>query len=162
MNILNDAEIASAAQDENRRLTSVTLKDGRVLNCKALGLFIGSSPKTTWADGVNRDPRGYVIVGQDGAQLETSVPGVFAAGDVRAGSIHRVITSAADGAAAISMTHEYLAKAAAKPVEPKTVQAGSEYETDAALIPDDSADKWLNTLWVYDSSVPFTGFDHHA
>jgi thioredoxin reductase len=156
--ILGDAEIASAQQDENGELTTITLKDGRVLNCKALGLFIGSSPKTTWADGVERDQRGYILVGQGGAELETSVPGVFAAGDVRAGSIHRVITSAADGAAAISMTHQYLSKLADAG---KMVQGGSEFETDAAVIPDDGADKWMNALWTYDWSVPFTGWDSH-
>ena len=161
VSILHEAEIASAQLDENGDLRTITLKDGRVLNCKALGLFIGSSPKTTWADGVERDERGYIKVGENGAELETSVPGVFAAGDVRAGSIHRVATAAGDGSVAISMIHSYLSKLAAEPVAPKMVQAGSEYEADAALIPDDGADKWMNAMYSYDIINPFTGWDSH-
>jgi thioredoxin reductase (NADPH) len=52
---------------------------------------------------------GKVLVGQGGAgPLETNVPGVFAAGDVRVGSIGRVATSAGEGGAAVSFVHEYL------------------------------------------------------
>jgi thioredoxin reductase (NADPH) len=59
-----------------------------------------------WLDGVvERDPDGYVITGDS---LATSVPGVFAAGDVRAGSVKRVASAAGEGAVAIQLVHRYL------------------------------------------------------
>jgi len=116
--ILEGAEVGSVQEDADRRMTGVTLKDGRVLPAGALGLFVGSAPSTDWT-GVERDEHGFVTVGH-GEPLETSTPGVFAAGDVRAGSIHRVITAAADGAAAISMTHGYMDELRARAAESST------------------------------------------
>ena len=89
----------------------------------AAGLFvlIGSVPRTAWLpDDVRRDRAGFVLTGADrdgshsGAELrlplETSVPGVFAIGDIRAGSIKRVATAVGDGATVISVIHGYLAE----------------------------------------------------
>lgn len=88
------------------------------------GLFvmIGAEPRTEWlADVVARDERGYILTGADIAEsghwpldrppmlLETSLPGVFAAGDVRAGSVKRVTTAMGEGATAIQLVHQYLA-----------------------------------------------------
>jgi thioredoxin reductase (NADPH) len=89
----------------------------------AAGLFvlIGSVPRTSWLPAeVRRDAAGFVHTGPDrdgggdpGTQmrlpLETGVPGVFAIGDVRAGSIKRVATAVGDGATVISLIHGYLA-----------------------------------------------------
>ncbi|MEZ5063025.1 MAG: FAD-dependent oxidoreductase, partial [Solirubrobacterales bacterium] len=74
-------------------LEAVTLKDGERLPVRFLFLFLGAVPCTDWLGGtVARDDKGFILTGSDagaaGAQ-ETSVPGVFAAGDVRAGSIKR-------------------------------------------------------------------------
>jgi thioredoxin reductase (NADPH) len=89
---------------------------------EAAGLFvlIGSTPRTAWLpEAVMRDESGFVRTGSDpvpdasegrGAMpLQTSVPGVFAIGDVRAGSIKRVATAVGDGATVISLLHGYLA-----------------------------------------------------
>lgn len=104
-------ETESVQTDAHGRMTGVTLKDGTKLKAGALGLFIGSSPQTDWAQ-VARDEHGYVKVGEMGAdQLETTIPGVFAAGDVRSGAIHRVASAIGDGAAAVTMIHGYLAHA---------------------------------------------------
>jgi thioredoxin reductase (NADPH) len=85
------------------------------------GLFvlIGSMPRTSWLpDEVERDPAGFVRTGRevttatDGTMrlsLETSLSGVFAVGDVRAGSIKRVATAVGDGATVIATLHGYLA-----------------------------------------------------
>lgn len=86
------------------------------------GLFvlIGSTPRTTWLpEAVHRDESGFVRTGSDhvpdGSEgsdampLETSVPGVFAIGDVRTGSVKRVATAVGDGATVISLLHGYLA-----------------------------------------------------
>ncbi|MHC6592517.1 NAD(P)/FAD-dependent oxidoreductase [Arthrobacter sp. C152] len=87
---------------------------------EAAGLFvlIGSVPRTSWLpDTVERDPAGFLRTGasrdtgpaRPTLALETSLPGVFAIGDVRAGSIKRVATAVGDGATVVSMLHTYLA-----------------------------------------------------
>jgi thioredoxin reductase (NADPH) len=87
-----------------------------------LYVFIGASPRTEWlgAD-VVRDEKGYIVTGPDLAQndrwplarppfaLETSVPGVFAAGDVRLDSMKRVASAVGEGAMSIYLVHRYLA-----------------------------------------------------
>lgn len=76
---------------------------------EATGLFvlIGSVPRTSWLpDEVERDEAGFVRA----PNLETSLRGVFAIGDVRAGSIKRVATAVGDGATVIAMIHGYLAE----------------------------------------------------
>ncbi len=94
--------------------------DGRATEeLEATGLFvlIGSVPRTSWLpDEVRRDPAGFVRTGPDADDpdgtmrhlLETTLPGVFAIGDVRAGSVKRVATAVGDGATVISRIHGYL------------------------------------------------------
>ena len=86
-------------------------------------VFIGAAPRTDWLDGVvARDERGFILAGPDVREhgwplardpyvLETSVPGVFVAGDVRARSIKRVASAVGEGSMAVSLIHEYLASA---------------------------------------------------
>src|SRR3954467_10389443 len=86
-------------------------------------VFIGAAPRTDWLEGVlARDERGFVLAGpavrdrgwplkRDPYVLETSVPGVFVAGDVRARSIKRVASAVGEGSMAVSLIHEYLASA---------------------------------------------------
>jgi thioredoxin reductase (NADPH) len=88
----------------------------------ALFIMIGGEPHTQWLpDGVARDAQGYLVTGRDvleqpgvlrdGADplpLETSMPGVFAAGDVRQGSIKRVASAVGEGATVVRLVHEYL------------------------------------------------------
>ncbi len=114
------SEIASMKVGSDGRLISVTLKDGTVIPCASVGVFIGSAPDTSWLGDIERDERGYITVGKGGAgMMETNMPGVFAAGDVRAGTIHRVASAASDGGAAISETHSYLAGLLATTRPPK-------------------------------------------
>jgi thioredoxin reductase (NADPH) len=83
----------------------------------ALVILIGAHPHTEWLpDEVARDDWGYVLTGAPAGAarpLETSLPGVFAAGDVRAGSVKRVAAAVGDGALAVSGVHAYLAGGAA-------------------------------------------------
>jgi thioredoxin reductase (NADPH) len=91
-----------------------------VLDADACFVFIGASPRTDWLDGVvARDERGFILAGPDAKVagwglerdpylLETTVPGVFVAGDVRARSIKRVASAVGEGSMAVSLVHQYL------------------------------------------------------
>ena len=106
------------------RLEAIWLKNsltGRERSESADGLFmlIGADPHSDWlADTVERDSRGFLVTGSDVIHWplqrpplpqETSMPGVFAAGDVRQGSVKRVASAVGEGAAAILQVHRYLA-----------------------------------------------------
>ena len=85
-----------------------------------LFLFIGAEPNTDWLAGsdIARDAKGFVLTGKPvGAAhlLETSRPGVFAIGDVRAGSIKRVAAAVGEGAQVVAALHAYLADTGAHP-----------------------------------------------
>ncbi|HEY1539541.1 MAG TPA: FAD-dependent oxidoreductase [Solirubrobacteraceae bacterium] len=115
---------AVSAHGEGDRLSSLLLRDGdgveSDLDCDACFVFIGASPRTDWLAGVvRRDDRGFILAGldvkgdgwgleRDPHLLETSVPGVFVAGDVRARSIKRVASAVGEGAMAVSLIHQYL------------------------------------------------------
>ncbi|AVZ76875.1 fused response regulator/thioredoxin-disulfide reductase [Streptomyces lunaelactis] len=119
-----------AGGEGDRHLQRLTLRDNRTGDVRTtdaswLFVFIGAEPPTGWLDGVvRRDERGFVLTGPDllseGARpagwplsrdpyhLETSVPGVFAAGDVRAESVKRVASAVGEGAMAVSLVHRYM------------------------------------------------------
>jgi thioredoxin reductase (NADPH) len=95
------------------------------LPAAALFIFIGAEPHTDLvANVVERDSSGYILTGPDLLKnghrpagwklqrdpffLETSVPGIFAAGDVRHGSIKRMATAVGEGAMAVALIHQYL------------------------------------------------------
>jgi thioredoxin reductase (NADPH) len=118
---------AIAAEGENGRLARLRLRgpdrDERSVDADACFIFIGALPRTDWLDGVvARDERGFILAGADVREhgwplareprpLETSVPGVFVAGDVRSRSIKRVASAVGEGSMAVSLIHEYLAEA---------------------------------------------------
>lgn len=104
-----------SAVEGTSRLSSLTWQDHaleRDVQLDAAGLFlmIGASPGTTWLRevGVELDDKGFVVT-HDG--FATSVPGVFAVGDVRAGSVKRVASAVGEGSVVISTVHSYLADA---------------------------------------------------
>src|SRR5437868_9483006 len=85
-----------------------------------LFLFIGADPNTDWLNGsgVALDRKGFVLTGSEaGRPLETSVRGVFAIGDVRAGSTKRVAAAVGEGAQAVAALHAFLAEAGTRPAE---------------------------------------------
>jgi len=110
---VRDRSEISGLHGSEGKLEGVTLTDGSQLPFSHLFLFLGATPCTDWlGDAIARDPKGFVLTGADaGADglLETSVPGVYAAGDVRAGSIKRCATAVGEGAAVVRFVHERLA-----------------------------------------------------
>ena len=87
-------------------LTDVKTGEKRVLPADGLFVAIGQLPESSLAAGqVATDKAGYILAGED---TKTSVPGVFAVGDVRTKAVRQIITAAADGAVAIHYAEEYL------------------------------------------------------
>jgi thioredoxin reductase (NADPH) len=94
------------------QLEAVTLHDGEQLPVSFLFLFLGASPCTDWlGTTIARDDKGFVLTGAEAGAaqpLETSVPGVYAAGDVRSGSLKRCATAVGEGASVVRLVHERL------------------------------------------------------
>ena len=81
--------------------------DRRKVEADGLFVFIGAAPRTQWLEGVvDRDEQGFILANE---RMETSVPGVFVAGDVRAGSVKRIASAVGEGAMAVQFIHGYLA-----------------------------------------------------
>jgi thioredoxin reductase (NADPH) len=106
------SEIA-ALHGADGRLDAVTLESGDRLPFSFLFLFLGALPCTEWlGDVVARDDKGFILTGAAAGSdllLETSLPGVFAAGDVRSGSTKRCATAVGEGAMAVQFVHSRLA-----------------------------------------------------
>ena len=119
--------VGMAGQQHLERLSLCDTRNGSVETVPAsfLFVFIGAAPCTEWLDGVvERDPKGFLLTGpdllvggrrptgwpldRDPYHLEGSVPGIFAAGDVRANSVKRVASAVGEGAMAIQLVHRYL------------------------------------------------------
>ncbi len=130
--VLPHTEVA-AVHGENS-LTGLTLlynQTGKTeqVETKSLFIFIGAKPETEWLDGViARDERGFIYAGADLKKnehfrgwnrdrdpflLETSIPGIFVAGDVRHNSVKRVASGVGEGSIAIMFVHRYLAEVGA-------------------------------------------------
>jgi thioredoxin reductase (NADPH) len=114
-------ELALEAISIRNRKTGKT----ETLQCRVLFVLIGAVPHTEWlADVLVRDKAGFLITGGDLArgergwklargprEFETNVPGVFAVGDVRAGSVKRLASGVGEGSVAVQAVHEYLREA---------------------------------------------------
>ena len=130
--VLADPQIEVHSETEvvelagNETLEAVTLRNGTTGNrqqtpCSGLFCFIGAVPGSEWVEGVALDDDGFVLTDHDIPEknlsayamlgrlpfsFETSVPGVFAAGDVRHGSMKRVASAVGEGASAIRSVHQ--------------------------------------------------------
>ena len=119
------SEVIEGGAGEDGRLGWVTVRDTadgteERRDCRGLFLLIGAAPYCDWLpDEVARDERGFVLTGRDVPQdrwreglppesLETTVPGVFAAGDIRAGSMKRVAAASGEGASVVPLVHAWL------------------------------------------------------
>jgi len=93
----------------------------KTVAAKSLFIFIGAEPRTQWLEGIiDKDDHGYILTGKDlklnnsykhrdPYLLETSVPGIFAVGDVRHGSVKRVASGVGEGSICVQFVHQYLA-----------------------------------------------------
>jgi thioredoxin reductase (NADPH) len=122
--ILARTEVAALHGDgQLQGLTVVDRRDGsrRDLDARALFVFIGADPHTGWLRGaLALDRSGFILTGRDAPAtgvpaagrlpLETTIPGVFAAGDVRSGSIKRVASAVGEGSMAVRLVHDHLAR----------------------------------------------------
>jgi thioredoxin reductase (NADPH) len=129
--VLPHTEITALHGD--KALSAITLTNGKtlqrqMLDTRWLFLCLGGVPHTEWAKeaGITRDTDGYLVTGPDLAKdgrypknwplerapyyLETSMPGLFAAGDVRHGSVKRCASAVGEGAMAVTFVHRYLAQ----------------------------------------------------
>ncbi|MGH8935725.1 MAG: FAD-dependent oxidoreductase [Acidimicrobiia bacterium] len=116
-------EVKGSDRLEALTLENLETAEEETVPGRALFIFIGQAPRTDWvSDLVERDSQGFILSGAElGAHpkgwplerapfpLETSVPGVFAAGDVRSGSTKRIASATGEGAMAVRFVHEHLA-----------------------------------------------------
>jgi thioredoxin reductase (NADPH) len=126
---LPNIDVRTGAQaltaDGDGHLATLRIRDAdgeRDEKVDAAFVFIGAEPRTDWLEGVvARDEHGFILAGLDAKAaawplkrdpflLETSVPGVFVAGDVRARSMKRVASAVGEGSMSVSLVHEYLAE----------------------------------------------------
>jgi thioredoxin reductase (NADPH) len=123
-------------EEGEQRLDKITLRNNetseeQTVEASGLFIFVGAAPRTDWLGGLLlRDENGYILTGPDvvrtrrsdraaGGQvwsldrqplwLETSIPGIFAAGDVRSRSVKRVASAVGEGSMSVAFVHEYLA-----------------------------------------------------
>jgi thioredoxin reductase (NADPH) len=127
IDVLRHVEVATVEGD--RTITGLRLRDVRNgafhdIDCSALFVFIGAQPRTTWMPrSIELDSKGFILTGADAARsdrwplrdrepcaVETTCPGVFAAGDVRSGTTKRVAFAVGDGALAVACAHRVLAE----------------------------------------------------
>ena len=114
------SEVAALDGDHATGLTSATFRnraDGsmRRYGLRHLFLFIGADPNAGWLHRcVETDEKGFIVTGRGTLPLETSLPGVFAIGDVRAGSTKRVAAAVGEGAAVVAQIHAKIAERAAR------------------------------------------------
>ena len=118
--ILNDERIRLWTHTEvselsgEDRLEAVVLRDLRTgeesrIPAGALFVMIGAEPNTDWLRGtVDLDDHGFVVTGRDAETFQTSIPGVFAVGDIRSGSIKRVASAVGEGSVVVSSVHRFL------------------------------------------------------
>jgi thioredoxin reductase (NADPH) len=128
IHVQTGSEVLEAYGEERLEALLVGSPDGQQrYDASSLFIFIGAAPKTSWLPkSILRDEKGFVLSGRDllmeGALpadwkeqrdpylLETSVPGIFVAGDVRHGSVKRVASSVGEGSTAVQFMHQYLAQ----------------------------------------------------
>ena len=98
--------------DHLERVTIAGPEGEQVIDCRALFIMIGAAPNTDWLSGLAAtDAKGFVLTGAAAGQADdyaTTAPGIFAVGDVRAGSVKRVASAVGEGSVVVSRIWQYL------------------------------------------------------
>ena len=117
-----ETQVAEVGGEE--QLDGVVLSTGEKVSCRGIFCFIGAEPASGWLTDVDTDTHGFIktgsdltasedgaysLLGRDPLPFETSIPSVFAAGDVRLGSMKRVAAAAGEGSSAVASVHRALA-----------------------------------------------------
>ena len=117
-----ETQVVKVGGDE--QLDGVVLSTGETMSCRGVFCFIGAEPASDWLTDLDTDAHGFIItgtdlpaskggsyslLGRDPLPFETSIPSVFAAGDVRLGSMKRVAAAAGEGSSAVASVHRALA-----------------------------------------------------
>lgn len=110
------SEVSALSGDDRLQTVTLTNRESgseHVIECQALFVMVGAVPNTLWLGGqVALDDRGFVLTGRDAGQhldgFATSLTGVFAAGDLRSGSVKRVASAVGEGSVVISQVHQHL------------------------------------------------------
>jgi thioredoxin reductase (NADPH) len=106
IHVLQGAEVVGASGAGRMEALTLRTADGElVVPADALYILIGAEPRVEWLHDIECDGRGFVITGPS---YEASVPGVFAIGDVRAGSVKRVASAVGEGSVVVQHVHGYL------------------------------------------------------
>ena len=128
--VMGCTEVVQALGEEHLEclvLENMDTQEQKTVPAAGLFIFIGTKPLTDWMElDILKDPKGFIATGRDLARfadfksvwkehrepylLETCSPGIFAAGDVRAGAMNRVASAVGEGAMAVSFVHKYLAE----------------------------------------------------
>jgi thioredoxin reductase (NADPH) len=105
--IVENADVT--AVDGRGRLEELTINGKTKMQVNYVFIYIGAVPRTFWLEGsVDLDDHGFINTSKGKLPFETSIPGVFAAGDVRSGSTKRIAAAIGEGSAALQMVHQYL------------------------------------------------------
>jgi len=110
--LITHTEIKSVHGTDSLQRAVLGHKDGstREIESSALFIMIGAIPNTQWlAENIELDDRGFIMTGAEKSPYETSLPGVFAVGDIRSGSVKRVASAVGEGSVVVSWVHNYLA-----------------------------------------------------
>jgi thioredoxin reductase (NADPH) len=126
VNVETSSQVIALSGNERLRTIAVRDRDGRVAERTVGGVFvmIGADPCTGWLKGaVQMDARGFVLTGTNcdvgngpRTLFETSLPGVFAVGDVRSGSVKRVASAVGEGSVVVQAVHARLASLRGSPI----------------------------------------------
>jgi thioredoxin reductase (NADPH) len=120
-------EVTGDNKLETITVTNLVTREQQTVPAAGLFIYIGAEPHTEWLDKIiQRDAHGFILTGPDLVQnelhtqgwsvdrqpflLETNIPGIFAAGDIRHGSIKRIAAGVGEGSTSIQLIHQYLTK----------------------------------------------------
>lgn len=152
INVIENDEISKLFLDDHGNATEAALKSGRKVSAAAVGVFIGGASNTSWLPSTVQKRDGKIVV-NDG--LETSVPGVFAIGDIRHGSIGRIGAAVGDGQLAERNVFQYFDKLRAELSRKSKTGAVAAAERAPRRKDIETWDRLVDELFALDAAHPW-------